>query len=284
MNRIKEFFYLFKVHHWIKNLIIFLPIIASHNITNDSLYKYFIYFLVLSILSSTIYLFNNIYDFEEDNKNKNLKYTINLDKKKIYYYIGILSVSLIFIFIYLLNKSIFLICLFYFFLSLTYNYYFKKIKYLDIFILALFHIIRIYYGSIAFKVELSIYFVLFCSAIFLMIGSNKRIIEIDKLFINRPYGINDRKKIKVLQIIFSFAAILIFLFYCLDPFKNQYFIYSQILYINLSLIVLMIINFLYYQKNKYQDIMVFIYKDKINFILVCLFFTIFIGNSIFFYD
>ncbi len=282
MNKIKEYFYLFKVHHWVKNLIIFLPIIAGHSITDQSLYKYFIYFLAISILSSTIYLFNNIYDFEEDKKNKDLKYSINLDRKKLIYSFGILFISLLFILIYILNKFICLICLFYFVLSLTYNYYFKKKKYVDIFILALFHIVRIYYGSVAFNVELSIYFVLFCSAIFLMIGSNKRIIEIDKLFVNRPYGIKDRKKIKVLQIIFSIVAVLIFLLYCLDPFKNQYFIYTQILYINLLLIILMMINFLYYQKNKHQDIVVFIYKDKINFLLVFVFFILFIGNSFFF--
>ena len=284
MNQIKKYFYLFKVHHWIKNLIIFLPILVGHSFLSINFIEYIIYFLLLSILSSIIYFFNNVYDFEEDIKNKKIIYSLNLDRRNLYYTFGSVSFLILIIITYYINHKILLICLSYFLLSLFYNFYLKRKKYLDIFILSLFHILRIVYGSIAFNIELSAYFVLFCSAVFLMIGSNKRLLEIDNLYTNRPYRAKDKKKIQFLQIFFSLFAILVFFFYSLDSAKDQFFIYNELLYLNLVLIVLIIVNFLFFQKERNQDIVMFIYKNKINFFLVLGFLIIYIGNSVSFYN
>ena len=276
----KKYFYLFKIHHWIKNLIIFLPVLVGHSFFTINFFECIIYFLIISLLSSIIYFLNNINDYEEDIKNKKLSYSLNLNIKNTYYFLSIISFLLLITFSYFISQKIFVVCLFYFLLSISYNFYLKKKRYLDIFILSLFHILRIIYGSLAFKVSLSVYFILFCSAIFLMIGSNKRLVEIDKAYTNRPYDENDRRKIQLMQLFFGFFAVLIFLLYTIDPTKNQFFIYKELLFVNLLIIILIIVNFLFIQKNKNQDIVVFIYQNKVNFILVSIFFIIFIGNSV----
>ena len=276
----KKYFYLFKIHHWIKNLIIFLPVLVGHSFFTINFFECIIYFLIISLLSSIIYFLNNINDYEEDIKNKKLSYSLNLNIKNTYYFLSIISFLVLITFSYFINQKIFVVCLFYFLLSISYNFYLKKKRYLDIFILSLFHILRIIYGSLAFKVSLSVYFILFCSAIFLMIGSNKRLVEIDKAYTNRPYDEKDRGKIQLMQLFFGFFAVLIFLLYTIDPTKNQFFIYEELLFVNLLIIILIIVNFLFIQKNKNQDIVVFIYQNKVNFILVSIFFIIFIGNSV----
>ena len=167
---------------------------------------------------------------------------------------------------------------------MSYNFYLKRKKYLDIFILCLFHILRIVYGSIAFNVELSAYFILFCSAIFFMIGSNKRLIEIDSLYTNRPYKVDDKRKIQIFQLFSGIFAILVFFFYSVDPSKDQFFIFDELIYLNLILIILIIVNFLFFQKDRNQDIIVFIYNNKINFFFVLLFLIIYVGNSVSFYN
>ena len=276
----KKYFYLFKIHHWIKNLIIFLPVLVGHSFFTINFFECIVYFLIISLLSSIIYFLNNINDYEEDIKNKKLSYSLNLNIKNTYYFLSIISFLVLITFSYFINQKIFVVCLFYFLLSISYNFYLKKKRYLDIFILSLFHILRIIYGSLAFKVSLSVYFILFCSAIFLMIGSNKRLVEIDKAYTNRPYDEKDRRKIQLMQLFFGFFAVLIFLLYTIDPTKDQFFIYKELLFVNLLIIILIIINFLFYQKNKNQDIVVFIYQNKVNFILVTIFFITFIGNSV----
>ena len=276
----KEYFYLFKIHHWIKNLIIFLPVLVGHSFLTINFLEYIIYFLIISFLSSIIYFLNNLNDFEDDIRNKKLNYSLNLDIKYKYYFLSFISFLALIVFSYFIDQKIFIVCLFYFLLSISYNIYLKKKKYIDILILSLFHILRIIYGSLAFKISLSVYFILFCSAIFLMIGSNKRLVEIDKAYTNRPYNKKDRRKIQLMQLFFGFFAVLIFLLYTIDPNKDQFFIYKELLFVNLLIIILIIINFLFYQKNKNQDIIVFIYQNKVNFILVTIFFITFIGNSV----
>lgn len=283
MDRVREYFYLFKVHHWIKNLIIFLPVLVSHSFLKSSILEYIIYFLILSFLSSIIYFLNNVNDYEEDIKNKKLNYSLNLSRKKNYYIVGLIIFFILITFSYFFDQKIFIICLSYFILSILYNFYLKKKKYLDIFILSLFHVFRIIYGSLAFEVSLSAYFILFCSAIFLMIGSNKRLVEIEKSYANRPYRGKDKRKVQFLQLFFSLFAIFIFLLYTLDSSKDQYFVLKELFFVNLIIIILIIVNFLYFQKNKNQDIVMFIYKNKVNFILAMMFFMIFIGNSVSFY-
>ena len=282
MKFIKENFFLFKVHHWIKNLIIFLPIIASHSFLNIAKSEYVLHFLNFSILASIVYLINNINDYTTDIKNKKLRYSINLDKKKKYYIFSSLIIVIQTLILYLFDIEALIICSIYLFVSITYNNFLRHQKYLDILIISLFHILRIYYGAVVFEIELSLYFTLFCFFIFLMIGTNKRIIEVQKNFENRPYKLNDKKRLNLFQLLFGILAILTFFFYCIDPSKSQLFNNGYFLYINLVLIILIIGNFLFFQKSIDQDIVVFIYSNKINFILVTIFFILFIRNSAFF--
>ena len=145
MKFIKENFFLFKVHHWIKNLIIFLPIIASHSFLNITKSEYVLHFLNFSILASIVYLINNINDYTTDIKNKKLRYSINLDKKKNYYIFSSLIIVIQTLILYLFDIEALIICSIYLFVSITYNNFLRHQKYLDILIISLFHILRIYY-------------------------------------------------------------------------------------------------------------------------------------------
>ena len=279
MFKLKNLFYLLKIRHWIKNLSIFLPIFAAQSFNTSTIDKYLIHFLIFSIASSVVYLINNIIDYEKDLENKILKYHIDIESKKLLYFFGsLLTLSLLF-FISNYQKDVLLLISFYLILSIIYNSLLKKIKYLDIFTLALFHLLRIYYGSIAFNVEITIYFLTFCLSVFLMIGSNKRLYEIKNKFTNRPYEINDENKIKYLQIIFGGISILSFLLYILASENAKSFHSQYLLLVNFLLLIFIILNFLYFQSKKEQDVVEFIYKNKINFVLVISFLVLFNFNS-----
>lgn len=279
MFKLKNLFYLLKIRHWIKNLSIFLPIFAAQSLNKSTIEEYLIHFLIFSTASSVVYLINNIIDYEKDLKNKTLKYYIDIESKKLLYFFGaLLTLSLLF-FIGNYQKDVLLLISFYLILSIIYNSFLKKIKYLDIFTLALFHLLRIYYGSIAFNIEITTYFLTFCLSVFLMIGSNKRLYEIKNKFTNRPYEINDENIIKYLQIIFGGISILSFLLYILASENAKSFHSQYLLLINFILLIFIILNFLYFQSKKEQDVVEFIYKNKINFVLVVSFLVLFNFNS-----
>lgn len=282
MFNFKNLFYLLKIRHWIKNLSIFLPIFAAQSLNKDAIDEYLIHFLIFSLASSVVYLINNVIDYEKDLVNKTLKYHIDTGSKKLLYFFGgLVTLSLLF-FISNYQKDVLILISIYLILSITYNLLLKKIKYLDIFTLALFHILRIYYGSIAFNVEMTIYFLTFCLSVFLMIGSNKRLYEIKNKFTNRPYEIRDKNKIKYLQLIFGGFSIISFLLYILASENAQSFHNQYLLLLNFLLLIFIILNFLYFQSKKEQDVVEFIYKNKTNFILVISFLVLFNFNSNFF--
>ena len=282
MFNFKNLFYLLKIRHWIKNLSIFLPIFVAQSLNKGAIDEYLIHFLIFSLASSVVYLINNVIDYEKDLVNKTLKYHIDIGSKKLLYFFGgLVTLSLLF-FISNYQEDVLILISIYLILSIAYNLLLKKIKYLDIFTLALFHLLRIYYGSIAFNVEITIYFLTFCLSVFLMIGSNKRLYEINNKFTNRPYEIRDKNKIKYLQLIFGGFSILSFLLYFLTSENAQSFHNQYLLLLNFLLLIFIIINFLYFQSKKEQDVVEFIYKNKINFILVVLFLILFNFNSNFF--
>lgn len=282
MFNFKNLFYLLKIRHWIKNLSIFLPIFVAQSLNKGAIDEYLIHFLIFSLASSVVYLINNVIDYEKDLVNKTLKYHIDIGSKKLLYFFGgLVTLSLLF-FISNYQEDVLILISIYLILSIAYNLLLKKIKYLDIFTLALFHLLRIYYGSIAFNVEITIYFLTFCLSVFLMIGSNKRLYEINNKFTNRPYEIRDKNKIKYLQLIFGGFSILSFLLYILASENAQSFHNQYLLLLNFLLLIFIIINFLYFQSKKEQDVVEFIYKNKINFILVVLFLILFNFNSNFF--
>jgi len=274
----KNLFYLLKIRHWIKNLSIFLPIFAAQSLNKGAIDEYLIHFLIFSLASSVVYLINNVIDYEKDLVNKTLKYHIDTGSKKLLYFFGgLVTLSLLF-FISNYQEDVLILISIYLILSITYNLLLKKIKYLDIFTLALFHLLRIYYGSIAFNIEITIYFLTFCLSVFLMIGSNKRLYEIKNKFTNRPYEIRDKNKIKYLQLIFGGFSMISFLLYILASENAQSFHNKYLLLINFLLLIFIILNFLYFQSKKEQDVVEFIYKNKINFVLVVSFLVLFNFN------
>ena len=279
MFSLKNLFYLFKIRHWIKNLSIFLPIFVAQSFNKNIMDEYIIHFLIFSIASSVVYLINNTYDYERDISNKKLNYQINTSKKKLLYYIGFFIAIILLFFVSYFQKDLIIIIGSYLILSLIYNLIAKKIKYVDIFFLATFHFLRIYYGSIAFNIEISIYFLAFCLSVFLMVGSNKRLYEINNKFMNRPYKIIDKSKIEFFQLLFGGFTILSFLFYILVPENAQLYKSQYLLFLNFILLVLIVLNFLYFQKKKEQDVVEFIYKNKLNLIFVSLFLFLFNFNS-----
>ena len=280
---LKNKFYLFKIHHWIKNLIIFFPVIASHELSHINIYDGFFYFFLISILSSIVYLINNTYDYEVDLINKKeLNYVINKNKKKLNYVLGTIFYLFIVTILIYNNNSIWKICLLYFFIAIIYNLKFKKIKYLDIICISIFHMTRIVYGSMAFDIQLTNFFLIFFLCSFLMIAFNKRLNEVHLNYRNRPYKFDDISILKYAQVLMGIFIIFLFYFYISSYSSIEFFKNKLYLNFNLILIILIILNYLFLSKNRYQDVIDFVLKNKINQILMLLFFLIYLINSNFF--
>ena len=64
----KTYLELFRVKHYIKNLLIFTTIIFGADLFTNDFYKILIGFISFSLMSSVIYIINDIIDYDLDKK------------------------------------------------------------------------------------------------------------------------------------------------------------------------------------------------------------------------
>lgn len=63
----KEYLKLIRVKHWLKNILIFLPLFFSQRLLNtELLIKSIMGFLIFSLTSSVVYVINDLNDIEKD--------------------------------------------------------------------------------------------------------------------------------------------------------------------------------------------------------------------------
>jgi len=57
----------FRVHQWVKNILLFMPLIAAHQLLNmDVLFSLIIAFFAFSLCASSVYVTNDLFDLEDD--------------------------------------------------------------------------------------------------------------------------------------------------------------------------------------------------------------------------
>lgn len=164
---------------WIKNFFIFAAIIFSQNIFNlPLLLKAVIAFIAFCVLSSSLYILNDLKDLEEDKhhpiKSKRPLASGRLKKSHAILSFVILS-SLGFILAVTLNRNFFIIALVYFILQIAYSFRLKHVVILDVFVIATGFLIRVVAGGLAIEVSLSSW-LLICTtllALFLALGKRR---------------------------------------------------------------------------------------------------------------
>ena len=243
------FFHLFRINQWIKNFLIFTPLFFSHDWNNSNLIFLVYTFFSFSLLSSTIYIFNDLNDYNNDKKHPTKKNRpiasgkINFDRAKKIFYL-LLIVNLINFFTNYDLTLILTYCL-YFVLNIIYTKFIKKIKYLDILCLSSFYIIRIFIGSFASELPLSNWLLVCSILFFISFSCLKRANEIIKykdLFkFGRIYSFLDFKILHKLFLTLGYLNAIVFIIYIFS--ENSRELYSNIYYlIPISLILFFLIH------------------------------------------
>lgn len=259
---------LLRIKHYIKNFIIFAPLLFTTKIDDIiNIINVFKIFIIFCILASIIYIFNDIVDIKTDKlhpKKKQLKplasglIDLRYAKLIIFYLIICLIIFLYFFPIFIEVSFMYIL------LNIAYSYSLKNIFLIDIFSLSLNYLIRVYAGCVAIDVNLSNWMVVTIFSGALTISSIKRQRE---LFL---YGYKARKVLKyyndkILRVITISTSILSAAFYSL------YVIYTnEKIFLTIPLIIYGIFRFIYRSKSKlFSDSPVEeILKDKQNYLII----------------
>lgn len=160
-NVIREYLRLLRPKQWVKNVILFIPLFFSGYLFNaDHIIRIVIAILSFSLLSSSIYIINDIYDIERDKlhpykKGRPLASGSVSVKMAIILAIIVSVIGTIGGF-YLLESEYFLILeIGYFVLMLLYSGYLKHFAIVDAIIIAVGFVLRVLGGAILIQVPMS---------------------------------------------------------------------------------------------------------------------------------
>ncbi len=233
---------LLRIKDWVKNILVFFPLIFSGNISNLNFYpSLIITFFAFCTISSLIYIINDIKDIELDKLHPIKKFTKPLasNKIKIQSAFIIIIVLLLFLSCFLLLSNIILNHIItYFILSSIYIFIIKKIVYLELVFISFGYLIRLDVGSITINITSSLLIIITTFSVSLFFITLKRLSEMNHYMKNKIYT---RKTLKyyspqILKVI-SYSCIIIstVLLFFFTITKNLLFFPLLILFIIFSL-------------------------------------------------
>jgi 4-hydroxybenzoate polyprenyltransferase/phosphoserine phosphatase len=275
-------------HQWAKNLILFVPLLTAHKITEPRLAIEALWaFLIFCLCASGVYLLNDLFDLDADRSHAG-KRLRPFAAGELPLSVGLVLSPL------LLGASLGLACLLargfavvlavYLALTTSYSWRLKQVALLDVFCLAALYTIRLIGGHEATGVEYSFWLLIFSMFIFLSLALLKRFVELDgarqqnQIAINgRGYTAQDTELVAALGTGSGYLAVLVLALYVMSP-------QGTVLYHQESKLLLLICPlFLYWisrvwllahRGQMHDDPILFALKDRTSYIIGVLTFAV----------
>jgi len=241
-NPFKSYFKAIRMYQWVKNLLIFVPLITSHSFFSiRSLTLAMLAFVSFSFVASAGYLINDLLDLNADriHPRKRLR---PLASGRISILNGFaFSIMLLvagFILASSLNYKFWMIVLFYFFTSLSYSIFLKRIVLYDVFVLAVLYSTRVFAGGVATNISLSSWLIAFSTFIFLSLAFVKRYSELLKVGDDnilekrgRGYFVEDIPLLQTMGVVSGFLSVIVFSLYLDSPDVSLLYSNPRVLWI-----------------------------------------------------
>ena len=217
----KEVLETIRIKQWAKNLIVFAPLIFSGNF-NDPMKFFYVCILFASfcLISSCIYIFNDIHDEKEDRKNP-LKSSRPIVSGRLNH----VSAYLVALGLFVPSQVLGFICegwIFintYFVLMIAYTFLLKKVVIIDALVISFGFLIRVVSGGLILKVEISPWILICTLLLSLFIAFCKRRAELFRLAPGNSgrevLEMYDEKMLDLIIASLSSATLVSYMFYTL---------------------------------------------------------------------
>jgi 4-hydroxybenzoate polyprenyltransferase/phosphoserine phosphatase len=172
-----------RIHQWTKNLLIFVPLLASHQLTNPQLLlDGLLALLFFGLCASSIYILNDLLDLQDDRQHA-YKRLRPFASGALPVRSGLLAFPLLLLLslsgaLVLLPWTFGLVLASYCVLTIAYSLWLKQLMAVDVLLLAMLYTSRIVAGTFAFAVSLTFWMLAFSMFIFLSLALLKRCAEL----------------------------------------------------------------------------------------------------------
>jgi 4-hydroxybenzoate polyprenyltransferase len=182
-NYIRALLKSLRLHQWAKNLLIFVPLLASHRILEMSLVRSgFLAFLCFGACASSVYLLNDLLDLPEDRKHptkccRPLAAGTFPILHALFLIPGMMCLAFV-LALWQLPAQFSGVLAIYVILTTVYSLWLKRIVMLDVVTLALLYALRVVAGAAAMLLVATFWILAFCMFIFVSLAFVKRYTEL----------------------------------------------------------------------------------------------------------
>lgn len=271
-----------RVHQWVKNLLVFVPILASFNFSTDKIYLLALGFVSFSLVSSAVYICNDLVDLEHDRahatkRNRPLASGAISAPKGVMVGIAMAIAGLYLGF--LIGQLFFVVVIGYLALTFVYSLWIKRTILVDVISLASLYTIRVVAGGIATEIEISFWLLAFSVFFFLSLAWVKRYAELESLqsegktqIVGRGYSVHDMPLILVFGASSAFLAVLIFALYLDSPAVRGQYDFPEIGWLAIPFLLYLIgrMWFKAHRGQMNQDAILFLFRDFPSLLTVAL--------------
>ncbi|MBS0590908.1 MAG: UbiA family prenyltransferase, partial [Proteobacteria bacterium] len=213
-----------RLHQWLKNLLVFLPLLASHKLFQfDAALLSLFAFIAFGLCASGVYVLNDLLDLESD-RNHPRKRLRPFAAGALPLASGLVAAPSLTVAAFALALAVgakFALVLFgYWLLTLAYSFRLKRIAMLDTVVLAALYTVRIVAGTAAIHSALSFWLLAFSMFLFLSLALVKRYTELHGLAQQgrnrtdgRGYEVDDLSLIQSLGGASGYLAVLVLALY-----------------------------------------------------------------------
>ncbi|WP_348729459.1 UbiA family prenyltransferase [Rheinheimera texasensis] len=172
-----------RVHQWVKNLLIFVPLLAAHRAHDwPLLFTALLVFICFSLCASSVYLLNDLFDLPDD-RHHPLKKHRPIPSGRVSLHSAVLLCPLLLVTAFglafgLLPAVAVLGLAAYYLLTLCYSLWLKRLVILDVVTLAALYTSRLMVGAVALGIALSFWLLAFSMFMFLSLALVKRYAEL----------------------------------------------------------------------------------------------------------
>lgn len=273
-----------RLHQWLKNLLIFVPLLAAHKLDRPELViAALLAFVAFGLCASSVYLLNDLLDLEDDRHHPT--------KRKRPFASGALPLTWgIALFPVLLVCAFALTALFlplrfsaalvgYYVLTLAYSMYLKRQVMVDVVVLAMLYTIRIVAGSAAIGAHLTFWLLAFSMFIFLSLALVKRYAELHSMQARglvktrgRGYVLSDLPLISSLGTASGYLSVLVLAMYIQDGNTAKLYRHAQVIWLACPLLLYWVSRtwIIAHRGLMHDDPIVFAARDRVSLAVVAL--------------
>ena len=278
-------------HQWIKNLLIFVPLLGAHAFTSTQhLMPALLAFLAFGLAASSAYVLNDLTDISSDrqhHRKRNRAFSAgDLDIWMGWMLWPLLLAGASALAVFALPLRFAAVLGLYYAATLAYSFRLKQIALVDVLALAGLYTLRIIAGGAAGRVPLTFWLLAFSMFLFTSLAFIKRFSEITsrvdedegRVLPGRGYRMGDRELVASLGVAAGYLSVLVLALYVQDPHTAILYPSPKFIWLACPLMMLWISRawLIAHRREMHDDPIVFALKDRMSWLIGALFVAVFV--------